>query len=175
MSHVEVQSYFFMSDALVIAAVLFVFIALWGVVVFLVGWKDSADHSACSSKLRRFWIVVFALCGLALLVSVFIRTTIPGNPAVAKATALALQSARVQDALGDPIRYGGVAYGGYRGIGEGSRISAGLRYKGSKQSGTLQLCGTKNNGAWKLVYAEVVPEDKVAILLTDNKQAACGY
>jgi hypothetical protein len=47
-----------MSDAVIIAAVLLVFIALWGAVVFLVGCKASATST--HSRLRRFWIAVFA-------------------------------------------------------------------------------------------------------------------
>jgi hypothetical protein len=161
-----------MSDALIIAAVLLVFIALWGTIVFLIGWKESSGSR--SSKLRRYWIVVFAACGVALLIAVFVRTTIPRNPAVEAAARLALQNRQVQTVLGDPIRYTGVAYGGYRGIGEASHVSAGLTLKGSKQSGTLNLCGVKHNGRWQLLDANLVTGNHVEIPLAKTHNSRCG-
>jgi glucan phosphoethanolaminetransferase (alkaline phosphatase superfamily) len=94
-----------MPDALIIAAVLFVLIALWGAVVFLMGWKESADTTR--NQLRRFWIVVSAACGIALLMAVFIRTMVSRNAAVEESTQLALRSPPVQHLLGSPIHYPG--------------------------------------------------------------------
>ena len=48
-----------MSDALIIAAALFAFIALWGAVVFLIGWKEPVEST--HNKLRRFSGSLFLL------------------------------------------------------------------------------------------------------------------
>lgn len=160
-----------MSDALIIAAALLTFIALWGVIVFLIGWKESSNST--HTKLRRFWIVVFAACGIALLLAVFLRTTVPGNTAVEEASQLALQSPQVQDLLGNPIRYSGFRFGGYQGIGEGSHVSAVLQFKGSKQAGTLHACAIKRNGRWQLTYAEMIAGNNVAVTLTNAGHQQC--
>jgi hypothetical protein len=156
-----------MSDALIISAALLFLIAVWGVIVFLLGWKHSPDQPA-GSRWRRFWIVVFALCGLALLATAAIRTSIPRNPAINEATQLAEQSPSVTALLGTPIRLTGLAYGGYRGYGEGRRVSAGLRLKGPKSFATLHICGIKRHGQWELLYAEVAALNTLTIPLTGS-------
>lgn len=163
-----------MSDALIIATVLLVFIALWGAIVFLVGWKSTARETfAWRERLRRFWIVVFAACGFALLIAVLIRTSIPHNAAIQESTRLALESPQVQLVLGSPIRYGGLAYGHYRGIGEGGHLSAAIALRGSRQSAVLHACGTRVDGQWLLRYAEVIAENRVRIALTPGVKAPC--
>ncbi len=161
-----------MSDALIISAALLFLIAIWGILVFLVGWKRSPDQPA-ESRWRRFWIVVFALCGLALLAIAGIRTSIPRNPAVTAATQLATQSPAVTSLLGMPIRIAGLAYGGYEGYGHDRRISAGLRIRGTKGFATLHLCGIKHDGQWRLIYAEITPVNEAAIPLTNARFNAC--
>lgn len=161
-----------MSDALIISAALLFLIAIWGVIVFVIGWKHSPDQPT-GSRWRRFWIVVFALCALALLVIATIRTSIPRNAAIAEATQLALESPAVNTLLGTPIRTTGLAYGGYRGLGENSLVSAGLRLKGPIRFAMLRACGIKQHGQWQLLYAEVVADNKTAILLTPERTNSC--
>ncbi len=161
-----------MSDALIISAALLSLVAIWGTIVFVIGWKHSPDQPA-GSRWRRFWIVVFALTALALLVVATVRTSIPRNAAIVEATQLALQSPAVNKLLGSPIRTTGIAYGGYRGFGENSLVSAGLRLRGTNRFSMLRACGVKQQGRWKLLYAEVVAENKTAILLTPERANSC--
>jgi len=172
MSQLEVQSTTFMSDALIISAALLFLIALWGVIVFIIGWKHSPDQPA-GSRWRRFWIMVFVLCGLALLATSVIRTSIPRNAAINEATQLAQQSPTVAALLGTPIRITGLAYGGYRGHSDERRVTAGLRLKGPKGFATLHACGLKNDGQWQLIYAEVAPLSGPAIPLTSAQGNPC--
>lgn len=161
-----------MSDALIISAALLFLIALWGAVVFVTGWKNSPDQSA-GSRWRRFGIVVAALCALALLVGATVRNTIPRNSAILEATQLALQSPAVNTLLGTPVRMTGLNYGGYRGLGENSLVSAGLRLRGPNRFAMLRACGIKHDGHWQLLYAEVVADNKAAILLTPEHPNTC--
>ena len=160
-----------MSHTLIIAAALLVFIALWGAVVFLIGWKESADSTP--SRLRRFWIVVFAACGIALLLAVFIRTTIPRNSAIEQSTRLVLQSPQVQNLLGNPVRYSGFRGGVYKGIGESSHVSAAMQFQGSQQTGTLRACAIKHDGNWQLLYAEFIAANNVTVPLTQAGSDPC--
>jgi hypothetical protein len=125
------------------------------------------------NKLRRFWIVVFAACGIALLVAVFIRNAIPGNVAIQTSTQLALESQQVQALLGIPIRYNGFRGGGYKGVGEGSHVSATTQFKGSKQAGTLHAYAIKLDGQWQLVYSELIAENNISVPLTNGGSDPC--
>lgn len=161
-----------MSDALIISAALLFLIALWGVIVFVIGWKHSPDHHA-GSRWRRFGIVVAALCALALLVAATVRNTIPRNSAILDATQLALQSPAVNTLLGTPVRMTGLNYGVYRSFGENSLVSAGLRIEGPSRFAMLRACGIKHEGHWQLLYAEVVADNKTSILLTPARANTC--
>jgi len=113
--------------------------------------------------------MIFAGLLLCLMLVPLLHVKVARNEAVKQAIARAQQSNEVNDYLGAPVQVAGFQSTGYGGWGEGARVSAGITLRGSKQKGTLLVCGISHDGRWQLAYAEFTADSGFAKTLNGTR------